>query len=221
MAARRKISPWLKLTLEFGPVLAFFLAFGRLKDRTVTLGGVEYGGFVLATAGFVLLMVVTTGILWRLTGRLSPMQVVTLVLVVVFGGLSVWLNDERFFKMKPTMIYLLFAGVLGFGLATGRSYLVFVMEDVLPMRPEGYRVLTKRLALFFLGLAIANEAIWRTMSDQAWVNFKTFGLTAALFAFFLAQGGFLQRYALPEPGEGEGEGEAQDQGGGQGDRGAR
>ncbi|MCA0272986.1 MAG: septation protein IspZ [Proteobacteria bacterium] len=198
--AGRKINPWLKMALELGPVIAFFAAFVRLKDQTVTFGGTEYQGFILATALFIPLMVVSTLALWRLTGRLSVMQVMTLVLVVVFGGLSVWLNDERFFKMKPTMIYLLFAGILGFGLMRGKSYLALAIDEVMPLQPEGWLVLTKRLALFFLGLAVANEAVWRTMSDQAWVNFKTFGLPAAIFLFFMLQGGVFKKYAT----EGEG-----------------
>lgn len=196
--AGRKINPWLKIGLELGPVIAFFVAFTRFGDRTVTIGGTDYGGFILATAGFVPLMMLTTLILWRLTGRLSPMQLATLVLVVVFGGLSVWFNDERFFKMKPTLIYLLFAGILGFGLLRGKSYLALVMEEVMPLEHEGWMILTRRLAAFFAGLAVLNEVIWRTMSDAAWVNFKTFGLTAAIFLFFLAQGGVFKRFEVAE-----------------------
>ena len=191
---KRKINPWLKLTLELGPILVFFLAFSRFKDMTFKMGGVDYHGFILATAIFVPLMAVTTLILWRLTGRLSVMQVVTLVVVLVFGGLSVWFNDERFFKMKPTIIYLLFAGILGFGLLRGRSYLSLAMDEVLPLAEEGWMILTRRLTAFFLGLAVLNEIIWRTMSDQAWVNFKTFGLTAAIFLFFMAQGKVIEKY---------------------------
>jgi intracellular septation protein len=144
------------------------------------------------------LIVVTTLILWKLTGHLSKMQIATVVLVVVFGGLSVWLNDDRFFKMKPTMIYTLFAGVLGFGLLRGKSYLRFVMEEMMPLQHEGWMILTRRLALFFAGLAVLNEIIWRTMSTDAWVNFKTFGLTIAIFAFFMAQGKVIQTYSIPE-----------------------
>jgi intracellular septation protein len=192
--AARKINPWLKLTLELGPVLAFFVAFTRFKDLSVVIGGVSYGGFILATALFIPLMVLSTAVLWRLTGRIAPMQIATLVLVLVFGGLSVWFNDERFFKMKPTMIYLLFAGVLGFGLLRGQSYLALVMEDALPMERAGWLILTRRLAAFFAALAVLNEVIWRTMSDAAWVNFKTFGLTAAIFVFFMAQGRLFKRY---------------------------
>ena len=196
--AEKKINTWVKLGLELGPVLAFFIAFGRLKDQTVTIGGTEYGGFILVTAGFIPLLVICTLVLWRLTGRLSPMQIATLVLVIVFGGLSVWFNDERFFKMKPTLIYLLFAAVLGFGLLRGRSYLALAMEDAMPLKDEGWMILTRRLTAFFLGLAVANEAIWRTMSDQAWVNFKTFGLPAALFLFFMAQGGLMKKYGTDD-----------------------
>lgn len=196
--AGKKINPWLKLGLELGPVIAFFVAFVRLKDQTVTIGGTDYGGFILATAGFVPLLVLSTLILWRLTGKLSAMQIATLVLVVVFGGLSVWFNDERFFKMKPTLIYLIFAGVLGWGLMKGKSYLALVLQDAMPLEHEGWMILTRRLTAFFLSLAVLNEVIWRTMSDQAWVNFKTFGLTAAIFLFFLAQGRVFRDYEIEE-----------------------
>lgn len=192
----RRLNPWLKFGLELGPVIAFFAAFSLFKDRTVTLGGTEYHGFILATALFVPLLVASTLVLWRLTGRLSPMQIATLVLVIVFGGLSIWLNDERFFKVKPTLIYLLFAGILGWGLLRGRSYLAFAMEGMVPLRPEGWMILTRRVTALFLGLAVANEVIWRTMSDGTWVSFKTFGLPAAIFAFFMAQGRLMERYSL-------------------------
>ena len=89
------------------------------------------------------------------------MQVATVVLVVIFGGLSVWLNDERFFKMKPTLIYLLFAAVFFFGLWRGRSYLAMVLSETLPLTHEGWMLLTKRMAWFFVGLAVANEVIWQ------------------------------------------------------------
>ncbi|MBS0563365.1 MAG: septation protein IspZ [Proteobacteria bacterium] len=190
----RKINPWLKTALELGPVLVFFLTFGRLKAETVTLWGTEYGGFVLTTAIFVPVLMLSTLVLWRLTGRLSAMQVVTLVLVVVFGGLSVWFNDPRFFKMKVTLIYLLFAGALGFGLLRGQSYLALVMDEALPMAREGWMILTRRIALLFGGLAVANELIWRNLSDQMWVDFKTFGLPGVMFLFFMAQARLIEKY---------------------------
>ncbi|ESW61197.1 MAG: intracellular septation protein [Rhodobacter sp. CACIA14H1] len=196
--AERKVHPGLKLALELGPIALFFAGYLKLKDQVFSIGGTQYDGFIVVTALFIPLMLVTTGILWRLTGKLSKMQIATVVLVVVFGGLSVWLNDERFFKMKPTMIYVLFGGVLGFGLLRGQSYLRLVMEEALPLQPEGWMILTRRLCAFFFGLAVANEAVWRLMSTEAWVNFKTFGLTAALFLFFMTQGGVLSRYGVEE-----------------------
>ena len=194
MAETKKINPILKLALELGPVAVFFVGFGRLKDRTFHVFGQDYHGFIVMTALFIPLMIVTTGILWWLTGKLSKMQVATVVLVILFGGLSVWLNDERFFKMKPTMIYLLFAGILGVGLLRGKSYLKLVMDEALPMTAEGWMVLTRRITAFFAGLAVANEVIWRNFSTETWVSFKTFGLTAALFLFFMMQGKLLEKY---------------------------
>ncbi len=197
--ASKKLNGWVKGALEYGPILAFFIGYVKLKDDIFTIGGAEYNGFMVVTALFIPLLVIATGLLWALTGKLSKMQIATVVLVVVFGGLSVWLKDERLFKMKPTAIYLLFAAVLGFGLMRGQSYLRVVMEEALQMQEEGWMILTKRVTLFFLALAVTNEAVWRLMSTDAWVNFKTFGLTAALFAFFMTQGGLLQKYGIDKP----------------------
>ncbi|SFD91253.1 inner membrane-spanning protein YciB [Roseivivax sediminis] len=196
--SNREISQGLKTALELGPVLAFFVAYLILKDRSFDIGGTAYDGFIVVTAGFVPVMVASTGLLWWLTGHLSRMQVVTVVLIVVFGGLSVWLNDERFFKMKPTLIYLIFGGVLAVGLLRGQSYLRYVMEGLVPLQDEGWMILTKRVTAFFFALALANEVVWRSMSTETWVYFKTFGLTAALFAFFMAQGGLFRRYGTGE-----------------------
>ena len=195
---RRKISPLLKGLLEYGPIAAFFIAYTLLKDRTFLIAGTEYSGFITVTAAFVPLLLLSTGLMWWLTGNLSRMQAFTAVLVVVFGGLSVWLNDERFFKMKPTLLYLLFAAILGFGLLRGRSYLESLMGAALPMHRDGWMILTRRLMLFFLALALANEAVWRMMSTDAWVNFKTFGLPIAIFAFFMFQGALFQQHSTGE-----------------------
>ena len=184
----RKINPMLKTGLELGPILGFFAAYLWLKDRIFTIGGAEYDGFIVVTAGFIPVFLLAMGVLWWLTGRLSKMQVVTAVLIVVFGGLSVWFNDPKFFKMKPTIIYLLFSGVLALGLLRGQSWLQYVMEGVMPLTDEGWMILTRRLTAFFFGLAVLNELVWRLMSEESWVYFKTFGLTAAIFLFFMAQG---------------------------------
>ncbi|MCA0134261.1 inner membrane-spanning protein YciB [Pseudosulfitobacter pseudonitzschiae] len=198
MTDKREINPFLKSALDFGPILVFFVAYLMLKDRVFTIGGTDYDGFIVVTAAFIPLLIASTGALWYLTGQLSRMQVATLVLVVIFGGLSVWLNDDRFFKMKPTMIYLLFGGLLGFGLLRGTSYLKYVMEGMMPLQDAGWMILTKRLMLFFFGLAVLNEVIWRTQSTETWVYFKTFGLSIAVFAFFLSQGKLFQTYGTEE-----------------------
>ena len=194
----KEINPFVKLLLEMGPIVLFFIAYMRMKENVYTISGTEYDGFILVTAGFVLLLIATTGLLWFLTGKLSRMQIATLVMVVLFGGMTVWLNDDRFIKMKPTMIYLLFGGTLGFGLLRGSSYLQYVMEGMMPLQDAGWMILTKRLMIFFFGLAILNELIWRTSSTETWVYFKTFGLTLAMFGFFMTQSKLLQTYSNDE-----------------------
>ena len=196
--AVKKINPIVKLVLEFGPILLFFIGFSKYKDQVFTIAGTEYSGFIVMTAAFVPVLIATTGILWALTGKLSKMQMATVILVVIFGGLSVYFNDERFFKTKPTMIYLLFAAILGIGLLRGQSYLKFVMEEALPLQPQGWMILTRRVCAFFAALAVANEVIWRNFSTEIWVDFKTFGLTAALFLFFMTQARVIERYGIAE-----------------------
>ena len=191
-----KLNPMVKLGLELGPIVLFFAGFRFVKDRSFHILGTDYSGFLLMTAVFVLLIIATTAILWHLTGTLSKMQIMTLILVIVMGGLSVWLKDERFIKMKPTLLYLAFGFTLGVGLLRGESYLKLVMEEALPLQPQGWMILTRRLCAFFFALAIANEVVWRMLSTDAWVNFKTFGLTAALFLFFISQSSLLSRYAV-------------------------
>ncbi len=191
----RKINGGLKTALELGPIVAFFVAYIWLKDRIFLIGGTEYDGFIVVTAGFIPVFLISIGILWALTGHLSKMQAMTAILITVFGGLSIWFNDPKFFKMKPTIIYLLFGGILGAGLLQGRSYLQSVMDAVMPLTHEGWMILTRRLMLFFFGLALLNEAIWRTQSEQTWVYFKTFGLTAAIFVFFITQSKLMSEHS--------------------------
>ncbi|RMC37850.1 inner membrane-spanning protein YciB [Paracoccus alkanivorans] len=192
----KETKPWVKPVLELGPVLLFFAVFMLFRGEEVNLFGRNYSAFILATLIFVPVLALATLIQWRLTGRLAPMQIATLVLVVVFGGLSVWLNDPRFFKMKPTLIYLLFAVILGVSLIARRNWLQMVLSDALPMDSEGWRKLTLRMALAFLALAVANEIVWRTMSETTWVYFKTFGLPLILFVFLMANAGLFRDHAL-------------------------
>ena len=189
---------WVKPLLEFGPIVAFFFAYMRMKETVYTIGSNDYQGFIVVTALFVPLLLVCTGILWKLTGKISPMQIMTVILVTAFGGMTVWLNDDRFIKMKPTLIYLIFGGLLSIGLLRGQSYLRVVMQEALPMQDTGWMILTRRVTAFFFGLAVLNEVIWRGFSTEIWVYFKTFGLTAALFAFFMMQGRLLAKYALQQ-----------------------
>jgi intracellular septation protein len=193
-----KLPKWVKPLLEFGPIVAFFIAYTQMKDNSYTIAGSDYQGFIVVTLFFIPVLLVSTIFLWLLTGKISPMQIITVILVTVFGGLTVWFNDDRFIKMKPTIIYLLFGGILAFGLIRGQSYLRLVMQEMLPLRDEGWMMLTRRFALFFFGLALLNEAIWRSFSTEVWVYFKTFGLTAALFAFLLMQGHLLNKFAIDE-----------------------
>lgn len=196
--AAKKINPTLKMLLEFGPVVLFFVGYLKLKDEVFLIGGNEYKGFIVITAAFIPLMIASTLALWKLTGHLSRMQFATLVLVVLFGGMSVWFNDERFIKMKPTMLYLLFGGLLGIGLMRGQSWLKVVMEEMMPLEQEGWMILTRRLCAFFFALAVANELIWRFQSEETWVYFKTFGLPVAMFGFFMFQGALFQKYGPDE-----------------------
>jgi intracellular septation protein len=203
--AERQINPILKQVLELGPTLAFFLLYLRLRDSTFEFGGAEYSGFIVATVAFVPILLVAMGILWAMTGKLSRMQVFTAVMVIFFGGLTAWFNDERFFKMKTTIVYGAFAAILGAGLLVGRSWLEWVMGELLPMQREGWMILTRRLTAMFAGLAVANEIIWRTQSTDLWVKLETFAFPAVIFVFLWLQIVALQRYLIEVDG-GEGEG---------------
>lgn len=194
--AERRISGWLKQVLELGPTLVFFLIYLRLRDQTFSFAGNDYSGFIVAALIFVPILLASMGVLWALTGTISRLQVFTAVLVVVFGGLTAWFNDERFFKMKTTLVYGFFAAALGVGLLQGRSYLQWVLADVLPMRAEGWMILTRRLAAMFAALAIANEVIWRNFSTDTWVKIETFGMPLALMAFLVWQITALQRFVI-------------------------
>ena len=196
MTDPKPINPVLKQVLELGPPIAFFLIYLRIRDQSFDFGGTEYSGFIVATVAFVPILLIAMAILWRLTGQLSRMQIFTAFMVIFFGGLTAWFNDERFFKMKTSIVYGCLALILGIGLARGTSALEWVMGDMLPMQREGWMILTKRLCLAFLALAVANEVIWRTMSTDLWVKIETFGFPIALFAFLWWQIVALQTYVI-------------------------
>ncbi len=199
--SQKSINPILKQVLELGPTIIFFLIYLRIKDDTFTLAGTEYSGFIVATLIFVPVLLVAMGILWALTRTLSRMQIFTAFMVIFFGGLTAYFNDERFFKMKTSIVYGCFAAILGIGLLRGRSYLEWVMGDFLPMKPAGWMILTKRITVMFIALAIANELIWRTQSTELWVKLETFAFPVVLFVFLWLQIISLQRFLI-EPDSG-------------------
>lgn len=205
MLTEKTPNPFLKFLLEFGPTLVFFVLYMRWKDQSFHFAGTDYTGFIAAALVFVPILLVSMVLLRMLTGKLSRMQLVTAVLVIVFGGLTAYFNDERFFKMKTTLVYGLISGLLGIGLLRGQSYLAYVMEDMVPMQQEGWMIFTRRICAIFAILAVANEVVWRTMSTEMWVIIETFGFPIALTVFIMAQFSMLQRYAVdPQKAGGKG-----------------
>ncbi|WP_108816144.1 inner membrane-spanning protein YciB [Loktanella sp. Alg231-35] len=196
--AEKTINPILKQVLELGPTVAFFLLYLRIKDDAFTIAGTEYTGFIIAALVFVPILLVAMGILWMLTGKLSRMQVFTAFMVIFFGGLTAYFNDERFFKMKTSIVYGVMAALLGIGLLRGQSYLQYVMEEFIPMQQEGWMIFTRRLCLGFAALAIANEVIWRTQSTETWVKLETFAFPIVLMVFIWVQVIGLQRYFIED-----------------------
>lgn len=197
----RPVAPWLKSALELGPPILFFIAYLRLQDEMITIRGTEYSGFIVATVLFVPLLLASIAVLWRLTGKISRIQVFTAVMVVFFGGLTVWFNDERFLMVKTTLVYGFFAVALGIGLLRGQSWLQYLMGEVLRMRDEGWMILTRRITLAFAAMAAANEFVWRTQSEQFWVTFETFGLPAFLFVVFMSQARLIERFSASDEDE--------------------
>jgi intracellular septation protein len=178
---------YVNLLIEFGPLAAF---------------GVTYlaGGIFWATAAVMVTSLIALAASWRRFGRLLPVPLLTAVLVVVFGGLTFWLNDPRFIKVKPTIINLLFAGVLLFGLMTDRPLLKLLLGEAFRLTEEGWRKLSVRWAAFFLALAGLNEVVWRNFSEASWVNFKVFGILGLSLVFAMAQVGLIKRHeAQNEP----------------------
>jgi intracellular septation protein len=199
---QKDINPIVKQLLELGPTIAFFLIYLRIRDDTYTFGGTDYSGFIVATLVFVPILLGSMAVLWHLTGKLSRMQLFTAFMVIFFGGLTAWFNDERFFKMKTSIVYGCFSAILGVGLLRGQSYLAYVMGDMIPMEHEGWMILTRRLFVGFLVLAAGNEFVWRTMSTDMWVKIETFGFPLILFGFLWWQILALQKYVTEPDQEG-------------------
>lgn len=191
----KTISPLLKLALEFGPLAIFFVTYRMYGGEEVMIGGTAYQGVVVATIAFIPAILASLAISYAMTRNIPRMAAVTAVVVLVFGGLTIWLNDATFIKMKPTIVNMIFAIILGAGLLMGRSYLKMLMGEVLPLTDEGWMIFTKRWAIFFVFMAILNEVIWRTQTENFWVNFKVFGSLTITLAFMISQAGLLKRYS--------------------------
>lgn len=184
----------LKQALELGPLVVFVAIYIWMRDQSVTVWGREYAGFVVAVVAFVPLQILSTLAMRKLTGRLSRMQIATLILVVVLGLGTVLFNDERLFKMKSTFIFGFFGILLFIGLARGQSWLAYVLDQALPLSHEGWMILTKRMAWFFLAFAAMNEVVWRNFSTDVYVFWDTFGQMGVMLAFFAANYRLIDRY---------------------------
>jgi intracellular septation protein len=194
----RNVHPLVKLALEVGPIAIFFLAYRMAPvPEGLETAARQLEQILFATKVFVPTILAALGLSWLLTGKLPKMAVITAVVVTVFGGLTLILRDDTFVKMKPTILYSLFAGILAFGMMRGQSYLRYLMDELIPMQPEGWMKFTRRFIVFYVFLAILNEVVWRGWGTDVWVNFRTFVLPAANFAFVMAQVPLFQRFALP------------------------
>jgi intracellular septation protein len=197
---RKPLNPILKLVLELGPLGVFFFANARGAALSKEFPFVASFGepIFFATAAFIVATLVALVVSYTLTRKLPVMPLVTGIVVVIFGGLTLWLQDETFIKMKPTIVNALFGGVLLGGLAFGKSLLGYVFDSVFKLTDEGWKKLTFRWGLFFFALAILNEVVWRTVSTDTWVDFKVFGIMPLTFLFTMTQLPLIMRTTVPE-----------------------
>jgi intracellular septation protein len=174
-------NPFVKLLIDLGPLLAFFLTYARTDIFKAT--GVLMAATVVALVASRFFL-----------GRFAIAPAATAVLVVVFGGLTFLLDDPSFIKMKPTIINLLFAAILGYGIFTGRPLLKMFMGEALRLTDDGWHTMTVRWTVFFVVMAVMNEIVWRNFSEAAWVNFKVFGILPLTLIFAMAQIGLIKRH---------------------------
>lgn len=181
MPAARAPHPLLKLATEIGPLILFFIANAKFD-------------IFAATAVFMVAIIVSLIVSWATTRHLPIMAIISAVIVLVFGTLTLALRDETFIKIKPTIIYGIFGVVLAVGLAMGRSLIALVFDQVLELTEEGWRRLTLRWMAFFFAMAALNEIVWRTQTTDFWVAFKLFGVVPLTFVFAVAQYPLMKRF---------------------------
>jgi len=175
--------PLFKLATELGPLLVFFIANGR-------------AGLFAATAAFMIAVIVAMAVSYVVTRHVPLMAIISAVIVLVFGTLTLVLHDETFIKVKPTIIYALFGGILGGGLLFGRSLIAVMFDQMFNLTPAGWKALTLRWALFFAAMALLNETVWRTQTTDFWVAFKAFGVIPITMVFAMLQMPLIQRHHL-------------------------
>jgi intracellular septation protein len=181
MAEKKQLNPILKLVLDIGPLVLFFAANSKF-------------GIYAATGSFMVAVLIALAVTYVMTRHIAVMPVVTAVIVLVFGGLTLILHDELFIKLKPTIIYVLFGGTLLAGLALDKPFLSIMFDQMFHLTAQGWRKLTWRWALFFLALAVVNEIVWRNASTDFWVSFKLFGVVPLTFVFGALQYPLLVKY---------------------------
>ncbi|MGB8364001.1 MAG: septation protein A [Rhizomicrobium sp.] len=184
-------SPLVKLALDLGPLIVFFVTF-------------RYLGIFGATAAFMVAVLAALALGYLRERKLSPMPLVTAVLVVVFGGLTLYLKNDTFIKMKPTVLYAFTGLLLLGGLAYNRLFIKYVFAQAFELSEEGWRKLTWRWGGFALALAVLNEIIWRTFATAIWVDFKVWGVMPLIFLFALAQTPLVLRHDISAAKEPEG-----------------
>lgn len=201
VADKPKINPVLKLALELGPLVVFFFvnAKGAALIERFGLENLFPQPIFLATAVFMVVMLISIAVSWILSRHLAIMPLITGVVVLVMGGLTLWLQDDTFIKVKPTIVNVFFGAVLLIGLAFGRSLLAYVFDAAFALDTQGWRKLTLRWGIFFLFLAGLNEFVWRTQSTDFWVAFKVWGTMPLTMIFALAQLPLMQKHMLPDP----------------------
>ena len=201
MSEASKENPLLKTVLEFGPLIIFFVAYYYAPTSSDPVTGQDQADtdrIIFATQIFVPAILIALFLGWVQTRKLAKMPLITAVLVVVFGGLTIWFKDPEFIKRKPTFIYLTFSFILLFGVWKRKGYLKILMGPALVMKDSGWVLLSKRFGLIFLLLAILNEIVRQEkyFSMDFWVNFKTFGMPGILLIFMAFQVGLLKKYVI-------------------------